>query len=478
MSGDDPRAHILRNAIITGNIKYVRQWVEKNGHDEVVNAHDDDGNTPLHLAVHHLCLKIQQVKLEDPQVQRLSERCWSEVNIIKELCGGCTMLDRNVCNRDGDAPWYECLRNNALEYAVVLEVLDWLLTRESSNVILDPYTGPLLHWAVHHRQWDFARLLFRKGVDIKQTDKYGETALHRATCCESTPEDVYRSLINDYTLNARKRLGIGIKMQTAIFNAACDTHLNKFAYILLEYNPDVDIKDKFGPSLLQKVCDALWGNVDMILFEKLIPNDRQDLYETLVTILKLYSRTKWHDCFPLLECLFFYVENIPAKSIEFKLTQTWTASISVCLDGALPVFDGFRLHKLDTLKQISYMLCKLCPSIHQIPQSATCFARLPDQRPNLAETISDIDAMWANYSGSKAPVTLQSQCGQVIREHVRCRRDVGSLGLPGVVLAQVTRSDMAEELWHMMEETSDTCDLSHIAEEMWGNSIGVVQSYV
>ena len=75
---------------------------------------------------------------------------------------------------------------------------------------------------------------------------------------------------------------------------------------------------------------------------------------------------------------------------------------------------------------------------------------------DFSDKVEVLDRLWVNYRHFKCPSSLQSICGQEVRERMKSRADVHHLGLPQQVLCHVTQTELAQQLWGMMKECQDS----------------------
>ena len=118
------------------------------------------------------------------------------------------------------------------------------------------YGFTLLHEAISGHKWDIAEFLINKGIDINLKDSEGATALHdlcNSGCTKGL--DDFKMQIN--LIKKLLELGCSVnepdnEKNTPLINATAKSNGPGFERykLLLEYNPDIYWKNKYGMSCL------------------------------------------------------------------------------------------------------------------------------------------------------------------------------------------------------------------------------------
>ena len=193
----------------------------------------------------------------------------------------------------------------------------------------------------------------------------------------------------------------------------------------------------------------------MDLFEQLLPDDNFALFKTIICILAICECNKEmskESFWSMQSCLFFHLKPLGIKTVDFKMVPSYFNDVfSLIVDNQDLCAHAGSIKSLNTIHCISHVLHYYANSIEETPQSFALFELRENQHKNMEDKIKQIDALWENYKPYQ-PLSLQNQCGQVIRDNMRSRMDMPSLGLPEEILSFVIKADIGEILWAIMTE--------------------------
>ena len=193
-------------------------WVLKASirRDTDLRVSDEDGLTPLHLAV---------VMSEKPEVVALLLDKGADIEAHDK--NGKTPLHRSVS--------YE-----------KHEMVTLLLNRGADTEARDRNENTPLHDAARSGKGDIVRLLLNRGADIEAREKNGNTLLYNLVSCYEKPEMATLLLSRGADIDARDRNG-----KTLLYNfVSCKKP--ETVTLLLDKGADIDARDRNGKSPLHE----------------------------------------------------------------------------------------------------------------------------------------------------------------------------------------------------------------------------------
>lgn len=231
----------LRKAVLDGDVTKVLQNLAVRGVD--INYPDEQGFTPLHLAVRENQLEIARLLLTVPHI-----------NINQVSNTGWTPL--HMAARQGHA-----------------DILDAILAMPDVNPnVVNSDGWSALHWAAWHGFIDTVTvLLTAPGINVNVIDKNGSTPLHWAA--RNGHHDIIAVLISvpEIAINIQDH-----EQRTPLHEAASYSHKEAVASLLKSPKIEPNLKDKDGLTALH----AAARNGDKDIIELLLTNR-----DTLIDIL-------------------------------------------------------------------------------------------------------------------------------------------------------------------------------------------------
>jgi ankyrin repeat protein len=217
----------LHLAVLRNSIKFIKALIERGAG---INVQDEEGNIPLILA-------LEEEEVEDETIEYLID-CNSKVMIA---------------NKDGTTPLHAAVFRNNIKF------IKALIERGADINARDEFQAtPLLRVLdLRGRQNDMEviKCLLENGADINARNRHGATVLHQ------TVEDwgnKYNMLsLIEYLLQS----GADINAQdeydfTPLIRAMCTIACNEMHIaLLLRYNPNVTISDTWGRTAVSYMYD-------------------------------------------------------------------------------------------------------------------------------------------------------------------------------------------------------------------------------
>ncbi|CAB0030422.1 unnamed protein product [Trichogramma brassicae] len=212
----------------------------------LINAQDNNGNSPLHLA-----LLYNRTSLIEPLL-----RNGADPNLANNK--GCTAL-HIVCKRCNDVDLVEMLFEISKQVNQLVQVN-----------IQDNYGNSPLHFALRYNRTNLIESLMKNGADPNLANAKGSTALH--IVCKYYRSHVLAEMLfkncNDryqpVRVNAQDNYG-----NTPLHSALLYNHKNLIK-VLLENGADPDIANEEKSTALHIICQKKYSNDSMNLFFKII----------------------------------------------------------------------------------------------------------------------------------------------------------------------------------------------------------------
>ena len=225
---------------------------------ELIDALDEDGQTPLHLAVRSKNLAVVEVLKKLTDLKALDEHGQTPLHgavrsnnpdVVEALIEA--GADPNALDEDGQTPLHLAAPRNNL--AVVKPVLEALMAASADPNARDEDGRTPLHGAVRGNNPDVVKALIEAGADSKVCDRDGITLLHVAAL-RNSPEVVKTLLKEKADLKARNKDG-----DTPLHCAARLSPTGAIVMALIEGGSDLEARDKDGktPVALAKDNEAL-----------------------------------------------------------------------------------------------------------------------------------------------------------------------------------------------------------------------------
>ncbi|KAJ5291436.1 hypothetical protein N7478_000687 [Penicillium angulare] len=256
------------------------------GHGANPNALDDNGDTPLHLAIRS---RVQGYKYEDPWVtgeyaiERLSDYItdyegeeasdiWATIaqareDTVQQLLNS-EAIDINIANNAGDVPLHVIPFEKGQIYDSCA-VLTLLLDYEVEVSILNMERQTCLHLASKAGNLDAIRILLKRCCDIALLDKHGLSPIHYAVChnhseviqlmFEERHEQLSRFCVQNNDLGKTM-----LHYHTA--SVMCSTEMIS---ILLELGCDINRLDADGNSVLSQYLQSSHMHINYDVYKLL-----------------------------------------------------------------------------------------------------------------------------------------------------------------------------------------------------------------
>ncbi|CAB0029330.1 unnamed protein product [Trichogramma brassicae] len=263
-----------------------------------VDAKNEEGSTPLHLALSRGCKKLNELLLKrhaDPNIANAEGRtplhviCQREdddVDLVKMLFemgdkfnkpiqvdardkSGCTALhlalnrghqqiaewllrrgaDLNLANAKGSTPLH-LISAGKMDCADLLQTFFEISDEQTRPVEVDARDNEgktPLHHAISHRHKKLFELLLRRGFDPNVADNDGSTALH--TICRADDDDGWAKMLFEISEEKNRQVQIdarGMNDFTPLHHALVKEELREVAELLLRKGAATNLVDREG----------------------------------------------------------------------------------------------------------------------------------------------------------------------------------------------------------------------------------------
>ncbi|XP_023317884.1 ankyrin-1-like [Trichogramma pretiosum] len=271
-----------------------------------VDAKNEEGSTPLHLALSHGCKKMNQLLLQrhaDPNLANaeghtplhvICQREDDDVDLVKMLFEmsdklnkpiqidardkfGCAPLhlalnggheqiaewllrrgaDINLANVKGSTPLH-MISAGKMDYADFLQTFFEISDEQRRPVKVDARDNEgktPLHHAISHRHKKLFELLLRRDVDPNVADNDGSTALH--TICMADDDNGWATMLFEISEERNRQVQIdarGLYNLTPLHLALVKKELREVAELLLRKGAATNLVDSEGSTPLHTVC--------------------------------------------------------------------------------------------------------------------------------------------------------------------------------------------------------------------------------
>jgi len=258
----------LLEATFEGNVEEVEELLNK-GVDP--NVKDEDGNTPLHLAIMSDHLQIAKLLIEKgADVNAKNKREKTPLHIAVERSNekaAVLLIEKGADVNAGDS-----VKSTSLHVAVDQGSLAIarLLVEKGADVNARNLWGKTpLHYAARHPHAGIAALLIEKGADVSAKSNNGWTPLHIAAG-NGNLEVIQLLVEKGADVNAKDAQG-----WTPLHVAAGNGHADVVEF-LVGKSVDVNARDRYGRTPLHYAAlrwlTFAWANVPVLLINRIISN--------------------------------------------------------------------------------------------------------------------------------------------------------------------------------------------------------------
>uniref|UniRef100_A0ABD2X7H4 Uncharacterized protein n=1 Tax=Trichogramma kaykai TaxID=54128 RepID=A0ABD2X7H4_9HYME len=271
-----------------------------------VDAKNEEGSTPLHLALSHGCKKLNQLLLErhaDPNLANaeghtplhvICQREDDDVDLVKMLFemgdkfnkpiqidardkSGCTPLhlalnhghermaewlirrgaDLNLANAEGSTSLH-MISAGKMDYADLLKSFFDVSDEKNRPVEVDARDNQgktPLHHAISHRHKRVFELLLKRDADPNLADNVGSTALH--TICVFADDSDWAKMLFEISEEKNREVQIDVQCKrnfTPLHHALVEAELREVAELLLRKGAATNLVDWEGLTSLHTVC--------------------------------------------------------------------------------------------------------------------------------------------------------------------------------------------------------------------------------